>query len=244
MSVHIIKVADAADAFNVLTEFAVPNDNIIFRGHSDETWHLQSTLARHVRGKTTDLSIQWMSETLDHFFACLAAIGKLPNRAMDARTKLEFARHYGVPSPLIDFTRSPYVALWMGFNGVRPWEPGNVVIYALDVTGLGILWGKHTGSGGTAFDSFRWSEREEQFVNGYPIGILRYLEFPSSWNVRMLRQLGVFIYDLLQYTRAKFQDLEGFIEQGIDPAGPDGKATFTLNKIIRGFNNPVHKDLG
>ena len=97
MSVRTIKVADAAEAFNVLTELAVPHDNIIFRGHSDETWRLESTLARHVRGKMTELSIQWMSDTLDHFFACLAAIGKLPNRAMDARTQLEFARHYGVP---------------------------------------------------------------------------------------------------------------------------------------------------
>ena len=120
----------------------------------------------------------------------------------------------------------------MGFNGVRPWEPGNVVIYALDVNGLGILWNKHTGGGGVAFDSFRWSERGKQFVDGYPVGILRYLEFPSSWNVRMLRQLGVFIYDSLQYDRVKFHDLEDFIEQGIDPTGPDGRATFTLNKIV------------
>jgi hypothetical protein len=199
MAVKTIKVADANEAFEVLSKFAIPDDSIVFRGHSKESWRLESTLARHVRGKLTKLSIQWMSNTLDHFFACLASIGKLPARPMSARTKLEYARHYGVPSPLIDFTRSPYMALWMAFNGVRPWDNGNAVIYVLDVNGLGILWQKYTGGGGDAFDEFRWSERAEQFTHGYPIGILRFLEFPSSWNIRMLRQLGVFIYDSLEY---------------------------------------------
>ena len=181
------------------------------------------------RTRATELSIQWMGETLDHFFACLAAIDKVPSRAMSKRTKLEFARHYGVPSPLIDFTRSPYVALWIGFNGVRPWDPGNVVIYVLDVNGLGILWQKHSGQD---FEEFRWSEREEQFVDGYPVGLLRHLEFPTSWNVRMLRQLGAFIYDSVQYNRGPFRDLEAFIEEGVDPMDAGGAPTVTLHKII------------
>jgi hypothetical protein len=119
----------------------------------------------------------------------------------------------------------------MAFNGVRPWEAGNVAVYALDVNGLGILWLKYTGRDDKAFDEFRWSEREEQFADGYPVNVLRYLEFPSSWNVRMLRQLGVFIYDALQYGR-QFTDLENFIENGNDPNDAGGKPTFTLRKII------------
>jgi FRG domain len=234
MAIKIITPVDAKEAFDVLTDLAIPDKNIVFRGHSSETWRLESTLARHVRNKVTMPSIQFMSDGLDHFFACLASIGKLPDRPMSPRSKLEFARHHGVPSPLIDFTHSPYVALWMAFNGVRPWEAGNVVVYALDVNGLGILWQKHSGLGDSAFSEFRWSEREEQFQHGYTVGILRYLEFPSSWNVRMLRQLGVFIYDSLQYGYhgTDFTDLEDFIEKGIDPKDASGDPTFTLRKVV------------
>jgi hypothetical protein len=231
MAVETIKVANAKEAFDGLSEFAVPKDNIIFRGHRKESYRLESTLARHVRGKATGPSIQSMDHTVNHFFTRLASVGKLPDRARDPRSRLEYARHYGVPSPLIDFSRSPYVALWMAFNGVRPWDAGNVIVNVLDVNGLGILWQKHTGRGGDAFDEFRWSERAEQFTDGYPPQILRYLELPSSWNTRMLRQLGVFIYDALEYGK-KFQDLEDFIEQGIDPKDADGAPTFTLRKMI------------
>jgi hypothetical protein len=33
--------------------------------------------------------------------------------------RLEFGRHYGVPSPLIDFSYSPFVAAFFAFSGVR-----------------------------------------------------------------------------------------------------------------------------
>ena len=54
MSVKKLEVASAAEAFDVLTKFAVPHDHLIFRGHSNETWRLESTLARHVRGRYRD----------------------------------------------------------------------------------------------------------------------------------------------------------------------------------------------
>jgi hypothetical protein len=49
---------------------------------------------------------------IDHFIVNLISIGvTLPFDQDDRRGRLEFARHYGVPSPLIDFSQSPYVAL-------------------------------------------------------------------------------------------------------------------------------------
>lgn len=227
MAVKSIRVRTAVKALDLLRAFAQSDANI-FRGHSHQSWRLESTLVRHVRGKMTDLAVQSMGDKLDHYFACLASIGQLPERPMSLRSKLEFARHYGVPSPLIDFTRSPFVALWMAFNGVRPWDPGNVALYVLNVNSLGILWQKAGGS----FDDFRWSERGEQFDGGYPVGILRYLEFPSSWNVRMLRQLGVFIYDSMAYHKGPHKDLEEFIERGVDPNDPDGNPLYSLQKIL------------
>ena len=158
---------------------------------------------------------------------------------MKRRTKLEYTRHYGLPSPLIDFSRSPYIALWMAINGMRPWVSGKAVVYALDINGLGILWQKHR-SDHTALDQFqlqciRWLR---YCSTDYPINMLQFVELPSSWNTRMLRQMGTFVYDSLQYgSGAKFVNLEDFIEKGVDPPGPDGD-NFTLH------NNQHRPDSG
>jgi FRG domain len=143
MAVKTVRVNTAAGAFRELERLVARERELIFRGHGDKSWRLASTLARHTRQGATELSIRGMNETLDHFFARLASVGKLPEKSMSARTRLEYARHYGVPSPLIDFTHSPYVALWLAFNGICPWDKGQVVVYALNPTGLAVLWQKY-----------------------------------------------------------------------------------------------------
>jgi FRG domain len=63
----------------------------------------------------------------------------------DRRGRLEFARHYGVPSPLIDFSLSPYVALFFAFNGVKPLEAKkgeHAAIYCLNVFELAGVWAR------------------------------------------------------------------------------------------------------
>jgi hypothetical protein len=63
----------------------------------------------------------------------------LPFDKRDRRGRLELARHYGVPSPLIDFSLSPYVALFFAFNGVRPLEAQkgeHAAIYCLNIRAL------------------------------------------------------------------------------------------------------------
>ena len=220
-------------AFIETLSFSSSPNNLVFRGHGSSTWRLESTLVRHVRDGFTELAITNMDETLKRFFDHLASVGKLPEQfqAWKRREKLEFARHHGLPSPLIDFSRSPYVALWMAINGKRPWTSGEAVVYALDVDGLGILWQKHSGHL-DALDQFRYSERSALFDPVYQINMLQFISLPASWNTRMLRQMGTFIYDSLQYNRdVKFTDLEEFIEKGVDPSGPDGD-NFTLHKII------------
>jgi hypothetical protein len=160
MGIKVQPVATAAEAFETLASFLRPNSEIVFRGHKQADWRLESTLSRHVRqGARTELSIRGMDDMLQHFLASLASVGRLPQHPMDRRTKLEYGRHHGVPSPLIDFSRSPYVSLWMAFDGVRPWEAGSTAVYALDVDALGILWQKFVREG-TAFQEFRWNEHK------------------------------------------------------------------------------------
>ncbi len=76
-------------------------------------------------------------------------------------------------------------------------------------------------------------EREPLFQNGYPGDDLKYIRFPASWNKRMQRQMGVFIYDSVDYKSRGQKDLEEFIHDLKEP--PDwatGIASPMLTKIF------------
>ena len=97
---------------------------------------------------------------ISHFLVELKSIGITPPFAMDdRRARLEFARHYGVPSPLIDFSFSPYVALFFAFDTVRPHvskEADHAAIRCLNISELAGVWrqsvlllAQHTPRGGS-----------------------------------------------------------------------------------------------
>ena len=244
MAIKLYRPRTVASLFDTIETIAFSSStkNFVFRGQGKGTYRLKSTLARHTRNGFTELAITHMDDTLSRFFNHLATVGKLPEhfQTWTRRAKLEYARHHGLPSPLIDFSHSPYVALWVAINGKRPWVSGQCALYALDVNGLGILWRKYRGDP-AALDQFRYSERSELFEPEYPINTLQFILLPASWNTRMLRQMGTFIYNSLQYNRGvNFTDLEDFIEKGDDPPGPDGD-NFTLHKIIVPY--PFAKDV-
>ena len=67
---------------------------------------------------------------------------------------------------------------------------------------------------------------EEPFVNGYEVGIVKYFDMPASWNRRMQRQHGVFLYDTLNYPLVGYADLEAYLGQSEVP-GSDEKVMLT-----------------
>src|SRR5260370_3418187 len=81
---------------------------------------------------------------ISHFLVELKSIGiTLPSAMDDRRARLEFARHYGVPSPVIDFSFSPYVPLFFPFNTVSPpvsKEADHAALCCLYITGLPCQW--------------------------------------------------------------------------------------------------------
>jgi hypothetical protein len=122
MTIEIIEAVDAAAAFEIIERLTFRNStHFLFRGHQKKDWKLQSTLDRHLMSKRDPLLDFIYNDMLSHFFTRLTAIGvDLPFNPSDARSRLEYGRHYGLPSPVIDFTYSPFVAMFFAFNGVRP----------------------------------------------------------------------------------------------------------------------------
>jgi len=124
-----------------------------------------------------------------------------------------------VPTPCLDFSYSPYVALFFAFNGVRT-EYGlkkkkYSVIYALNVNQLASHWAKSKISAkdfGETYNSFL-NHDKSLLDNAYPADLLQFISLPGSNNLRMQRQMGAFIYDTLNYQYRNLKDLEEYIEK-------------------------------
>lgn len=88
----------------------------VWRGHASATWQLEPTLDRILkkRHKLADRSIR--SEHLQRFQ--LATRGRRGSHPVPINSENEWwalGQHYGLATPLLDWTRSPYVAAYFAF---------------------------------------------------------------------------------------------------------------------------------
>jgi hypothetical protein len=181
---------------------------------------------------------------LRHFLGNLQLVNhSLPFTEDNRRARLEFGRHYGIPSPLIDFSYSPYVATFFAFNGVRPYDvdpSDHCAICCVNMLAVAGVWSRIIAMGFDGqVDGRKFTDEHNRFIyevddlfhDGYPPNILKFISSPASWNRRMRRQLGCFLYDSLDYGRLGLKDLEDFLSQ---PEAPQVPATdaIMLTKVL------------
>jgi len=115
--------------------FNKPNTQYIFRGHRRFDWGLMPTLARVTENGIIEKSLA--DEQLDHFKR--AVRGRVSDRTLVEEDDELWAvgQHYGLMTPLLDWTYSPYVALFFAFHREDSLdEPDNPyrTIYVLNKT--------------------------------------------------------------------------------------------------------------
>jgi hypothetical protein len=131
--------------------------SFLFRGQANATWRLQTTLERYTQRQTwgmheyyrrmdeTKVQIEtytgklWQdAPTPDEYETRLQKINN-PHTSLDILPCYEnmvYLRHHGFPSPLLDWSQTPYIAAFFAFNGATPGQSEPVAIYAfLEQTG-------------------------------------------------------------------------------------------------------------
>lgn len=233
MSIKIERPSTAKEILELLSTLATCKLDFVFRGHHSESYRLQSTLHRFLGRTIVDDKDKLYDRMLHKFETGLARIGKLPTEIKTRQDRLEYARHYDLPSPCIDFSYSPYIALYFALNGLMRDEmyisesKQYAAVYAISMQRLthqhAILQHQTTNRDyidiykGTMFPHGDEQYFDKFFKDGYPADKLQFIPLPAKFNTRMQRQCGCFIFDTLDYNRRKLKDLEDYIEIFEDP---------------------------
>lgn len=115
------------------------SNGYVFRGQSDSSWPLTSSLERILNPvwDEADFNFKKFEDyTLKQFsgkFHLYADYSINPGSKLE---QLALMQHYGAPTRLVDFTQSPYLALYFAMESYNPLSKKDFALYAVDATAL------------------------------------------------------------------------------------------------------------
>lgn len=189
----IDSMADLIDFINRL-----PN-NYFYRGQADASWKLQSSLERVVGDDwTADKARKFEEFSIDKFQSKFHLYDRENVQPDSKLAWLSVMQHYGVPTRLLDFTESPYVALYFALEASAPSRKCDMALYAIDYSAVMEKSLDHIRSVDGAFGETRSTLKGrqdiifEQIVDRFSYDIA-WIGEPKILNARLDRQAGSFL---------------------------------------------------
>ena len=113
------------------------NRKFMFRGQSNSEWTLRTSLHRTGQWYSPDDIMFYMEKVVPLAYETVATWDGVKRDLSDPFTNAQFIaflQHNGFPTPLLDWTHSPYIAAYFAFEGINHYEPQNdfVCIYSFD----------------------------------------------------------------------------------------------------------------
>lgn len=166
----------------------VPEGNTIFRGQSDNRWLLRTSFHRFNRVNLHKYFKEDIPKLYRQIHAMTGMKFDLSNNE-DLNTLLYLAQHHGYPTPLLDWSLSPFVAAYFAFIGCHDSDesnanqPSHVRIFALNKK----KWQKDT--------------LQAEHFDTYALTI-SYIESLASGNKRAIPQQAVSTFSNIDFIEA------------------------------------------
>lgn len=189
-----VKIGSIEELIKTLND--LPN-YYIYRGHSDEHWKLESTLERILEAKYESMADRFENYAIDNFEGKFHLYDKSNDLPTTKLEWLSIMQHYGVPTRMLDFTQSPYIALYFALENANKAEKGSFAIYALnfrEIQKRSLDYLKKQDKEITITYDEMFQRRDELFdvIDHASHEILWIIE-PSVANLRIDRQAGCFL---------------------------------------------------
>lgn len=191
-----VQLSDPAD---LIREFNSLPSHFIFRGQANADWKLESSLERVVGSKWCSDEARKFEELSLARFRSKFHLYDHENIEPDSMLAwLAIMQHYGVPTRLIDFTESPFVALYFALETYRSASKNDLAVYAIDyraITAASVACIRRNDSTFHYKDSEVYEQQDlifDRFVNPRTYDIAWVTE-PRKHNQRLDRQGGCFL---------------------------------------------------
>jgi hypothetical protein len=201
-NIEVIDVEDWDNLRYTINKYFAHWPQYIFRGQAQENWPLETTLARALREIHSTDKEDIVAEHYRRFRLEIRGRRGDNPRSLDENEIWALGQHFGLYTPLLDWTESPWVGIFFALTGGEKSETGYRALWALDTK---------------EFENIN----EANKIKGLTNDLVELVEPIIDENGRLVNQRGLF-------TKIHFDnDIEKWVTNA-----PDLGNTITLYKII------------
>ncbi|TVP14407.1 FRG domain-containing protein [Shewanella sp. KCT] len=99
----------------------------VFRGHADASWKLEPTLDRIIKSPTSPKRAAHLEKFM---YEVRGRRGPNPPLIEDENDWWALGQHHGLHTPLLDWTESPFVALFFAASSAQRLKTNNLAVFA------------------------------------------------------------------------------------------------------------------
>lgn len=194
-----MKTIELHSMAELLTQLNELPNSFFYRGQADANWSLQSSLERVVgTGWTVEKAQKFEDYSISLFRSKFHLYDRENIQPESKFAWLSIMQHYGVPTRLIDFTESPYVALYFALEAYSPQSGKQLALYAVDYSEIMEKSIEFIKTKDSEFRETRLTVSEkhdkifENVVDRFSYDIAWIAE-PKQLNARLDRQAGSFL---------------------------------------------------